>query len=160
MISNCIAKDGPPKNEILTDGMDYYRITSSFIFPFLLTVNYQIWKNIFQLNIILRIYKEFTLYQFSPYFISGTVIELSAIFVDNIIFLNPGLGGSNTLYCSSLVMEECSGIIFSLCDSVRGWRSSSRALISARPGRKIKTQPLFWAKRSLPSGAFLRTKSK
>ena len=45
-----------------------------------------------------------------PYLISGTVIELSAMFVDRITFLKPLTGFSKTRACSSIVMVEWSGI--------------------------------------------------
>ena len=44
-----------------------------------------------------------------PYLTSGTVIELSARFVDKITFRSPGGGNSNTFNCSSAVMDECKG---------------------------------------------------
>lgn len=40
---------------------------------------------------------------------SLTVIELSAIFVDKIIFLSFGTGAENTAFCSSVDIEECKG---------------------------------------------------
>lgn len=46
-----------------------------------------------------------------PYTISGTVKELSAIFVDKMIFLVPGGGEKNTFRCSSVVSDECNGKI-------------------------------------------------
>lgn len=50
--------------------------------------------------------------EYLPYAISGTVIELSAMFVDKIIFLNLGCGGTNAFRCSSLVIDECNGNIY------------------------------------------------
>ena len=43
--------------------------------------------------------------------ISGTVIELSAILVDKIIFRKPSGGFVNTHCCSSKVMVECNGYV-------------------------------------------------
>jgi hypothetical protein len=45
---------------------------------------------------------------------SGTVMELSAIFVDKMIFLEPGGGSLKTDDCSSVVMVECSGLTHQL----------------------------------------------
>ena len=50
----------------------------------------------------------------SPYLMSETVIELSAILVDKMTFLVSSRGLSNTLTCSSAVMLECNGKISSL----------------------------------------------
>jgi hypothetical protein len=41
---------------------------------------------------------------------SGTVMELSAIFVDKMIFLEPAGGGLKTDSCSSVVMVEWRGL--------------------------------------------------
>lgn len=43
---------------------------------------------------------------------SGTVKELSAMFVDKIILRCPGGGGWKTFRCSSKPIEECKGKIF------------------------------------------------
>ena len=45
-----------------------------------------------------------------PYLISGTVIELSAMFVDRMILRNPSSGLWNTRDCSVTVIEEWRGI--------------------------------------------------
>jgi hypothetical protein len=45
-----------------------------------------------------------------PYTMSGTVMELSAIFVERMIFLKPSGGDLKTDCCSSVVMDECSGL--------------------------------------------------
>jgi len=49
-----------------------------------------------------------------PYNMSGTVIELSAIFVDKMIFLQPADGGLKTDSCSSVVMVEWRGLTHQL----------------------------------------------
>lgn len=46
---------------------------------------------------------------YSPYLMSGTVMELSAMFVASMIFLCPGGALWNTLTCSSAVIVEWSG---------------------------------------------------
>jgi hypothetical protein len=45
-----------------------------------------------------------------PYTMSGNVMELSAIFVDKMIFLKPAGGSLKTDSCSSVVMVECRGL--------------------------------------------------
>jgi hypothetical protein len=45
-----------------------------------------------------------------PYTMSGTVMELSAIFVDKMIFLKPAGGDLKTDSCSSVVMVEWRGL--------------------------------------------------
>ena len=44
-----------------------------------------------------------------PYLMSGTVMELSAIFVARMTFLRPRSGARNALCCSSSVTLECRG---------------------------------------------------
>jgi hypothetical protein len=45
---------------------------------------------------------------------SGSVTELSAIFVDKMIFLEPAGGGLKTDSCSSEVIVECRGLTHQL----------------------------------------------
>jgi hypothetical protein len=49
-----------------------------------------------------------------PYTMSGSVTELSAIFVDKMIFLEPAGGGLKTDSCSSAVIVEWRGLTHQL----------------------------------------------
>lgn len=53
--------------------------------------------------------------KFLPNLTSVTVMELSAIFVDKIIFLCSAGAALNTHCCSSQVIDECNGSICHLC---------------------------------------------